>query len=36
MCSYPKYERMSFEEEVKWLMEEHGLTKEEAEEIANL
>jgi hypothetical protein len=36
MCEpEPGYKHMGFDEEVKWLMEQ-GLTKEEAEEIANL
>lgn len=35
LSSPPRYEPMEFEEEVKWLME-FGLTKEEAEDIANL
>ncbi len=30
------YRHMSYEEEVEWLMKENNLTKEEAEEIANL
>lgn len=30
------YTPMTYDEEVKWLMEEQGLSREEAEEIANL
>jgi hypothetical protein len=37
ICTPPKKaEPMAFEEEVKWLMENTTLTREEAEEIANL
>lgn len=37
MCTPPpSYKRMTFEEEVNWLMKDFGMTREEAEEIADM
>lgn len=35
-CEPPQHTPMSYDEEMRWLMEDHGLTWEEANEIASL
>lgn len=37
ICSpTPSFKTMSYDEEVEWLMKDHGLSRKEAEEIADL
>jgi hypothetical protein len=36
MTTPASYTPMTFDEEVKWLMEEHKLTRKEAEDLANM
>ena len=36
MCQSRQYDPMSYDEEMRWLTEDCGLSREEADEIANL